>query len=855
MLLFFQFIGAPIQESLMFIFVIQLLVVFYALADFFLSGFRRKQALTIHELAWSLCIGIAVFFLVDYLALYFNYDLGKYFHKWLFVLSATALYFCFWLKRNGNENNLYKWIISMCHAALIPVWFVLSQEIYMILNQHDVFAGSPLAIFLFFILLTALQIIRSLRKERNAIEPETKAIASIANFYFPWMIAGLIAFTFYRPVVEAPMEMFEQANPALSIQQFYEFGKLPWLQTFSSHSGADFLTGFLYSMLNGFTGLSYHCYDFLVVVLYLVLLYYTVKNLTGNPYLAFFTVLIYPYISLLIPQYHNIMLIPLLILAATLNAPTFKNYFLLFSCLILMPLWRYDLGYGNIVALITSMFIFMLFRKDLRSSLPSLRKGFIYALILPIILFVIALLRNHQSILINIKDAVGYLNSAQAFGIKDLANEKNLVYLALYFIFPLVVAVCFFFALYRFIISARKEEKASFGNVAVIFLSVYYFANFHRGLIRHNLSEGWDTAFTSFAFFILTATVYDFLRTKNKTLQLAAASAFASLIIIHFKYPQPEFSKNNYYSELNSFIRNPVIASIENKKINRATVRSDFAKMEFDDLKQFLDKNIPPDATFLDFSNTPMLYLYLHRVTPNYFNQIPHTALNIYLQQRFLEELKNYKVPVVLFSNCPTQWWDNFDGVPNTYRHYLVAEYIYEHYRPYAIINHHAVWMEKDNKIFTESHPEYIKDTVSGQPKDQYLKYLPYVMGKSWPLVMNDTLSLFKKVSTASYNIDEKTPGLFILSVPVKNDEANYVLVKAKNLSGKRMEAHLGFGNNDQQEGGFSFFLKEDREEHVYLIRLSTQYDWYNGESNNFQLNVTDGKCEVTDISLMKGKL
>jgi hypothetical protein len=668
------------------------------------------------------------------------------------------------------------------------------------------------------------------------------------------LIVGLIAFTYYRPIVEAPVEMFEQANPALSIQQFYEFGKLPWLQTFSSHSGADFLTGFVYSILNGYAGLSYHCYDFIVVVLYVLLLYYTVQRLTGNGYLAFLSVMLYPYLSLLLPQYHNIMLLPLLILASTLNAPSAKKYFLLFSFLILMPLWRYDLGYGNIVALLASMFLFMIFRKEFRTNFPALRKGFLYALILPLILFVFVLIKNHQSIFINIKDALGYLNSGQAFGIKDLANEKNLVYYVHYFIFPGAVAVCFFFALYTLARSSKKEEKLPFGNVAVIFLSIYYFANFHRGLIRHNLAEGWDTAFTSFAFFIVTATVYDFLRTKNKTLQLAAVCAFASLIIVQFKYPQPELSKNNYYSGLSASIHAPVMAVISDVKIDRAPVKQDFAKETFSDLKEFLDKNISKDATFLDFSNTPMLYLYTHRQTPNYFNQIPHTAVNVYLQQRFLEEMKNYKIPVVLFSNSPVQWWDSFDGIPNTYRHYLIAEYIYKHYQPYAIINHHSVWMEKGSKLLSENHPEYTRDTVSEQPKDQQLKFLPYLMGKSYPVIINDTVALFKKVIATSSSIDEKNGGIYIFSEPVKNNEANYILIRAKNLSGKREDIHLSFGNSEQVNGSFSFFLKKDSDEHAYLIRLSTQYNWYNKENNNFHLNMSEGKCLVTEINLMKGR-
>ena len=132
-------------------------------------------------------------------------------------------------------------MILLRYVALIPLWFVLSEEIYMILNQHSIFSIAHSIIFILLLLITFLLIARSYRKESSALEQEPRAITAIASFYFPWMIVGLIAFTYYRPVVEAPVEMFEQANPALSIQQYYEFGKLPWLQNIQLAQRRGFL--------------------------------------------------------------------------------------------------------------------------------------------------------------------------------------------------------------------------------------------------------------------------------------------------------------------------------------------------------------------------------------------------------------------------------------------------------------------------------------------------------------------------------------------------------------------------------------------------------------------------------------
>ena len=35
------------------------------------------------------------------------------------------------------------------------------------------------------------------------------------------------------------------------------------------------------------------------------------------------------------------------------------------------------------------------------------------------------------------------------------------------------------------------------------------------------------------------------------------------------------------------------------------------------------------------------------------------------------------------------------DEVPNPMRHYLMAEYIYKHYKPFGVINHHSIWIHK----------------------------------------------------------------------------------------------------------------------------------------------------------------
>lgn len=53
-------------------------------------------------------------------------------------------------------------------------------------------------------------------------------------------------------------------------------------------------------------------------------------------------------------------------------------------------------------------------------------------------------------------------------------------------------------------------------------------------------------------------------------------------------------------------------------------------------------------------------------------------------------------MPVAFISNHPQNFWDNVDGVPNELRHVLIANWLYNNYAPFAIINHHSTWVKHD---------------------------------------------------------------------------------------------------------------------------------------------------------------
>jgi hypothetical protein len=125
----------------------------------------------------------------------------------------------------------------------------------------------------------------------------------------------------------------------------------------------------------------------------------------------------------------------------------------------------------------------------------------------------------------------------------------------------------------------------------------------------------------------------------------------------------------------------------------------DYENRKFSNFKKLIDEVLTDKQTFIDFTNTPMLYYFTGKISPSYFNQNPLTIHNDYLQKKFISDLKNYDTPFILFSNFPETWWDNAIGVPNTMRHYRMAEYFYNNYQPFIIVDSLCIWKRNDFKI------------------------------------------------------------------------------------------------------------------------------------------------------------
>lgn len=700
-LFFFQILGAELLPSIHLSLAILIVVIFGAV---FRSkwNFRNNDTFYLSLIVWIISLSFSLYFLQVQIFNFLGIVRPQSLPVFICVFSSVLLLYYFLLQRTQefNSNTVKGFIFITAPLAFLPLLSIVATELYMILNQHDIYVpGNRIIYFSLLLLLLVWMAFRNIQWKKNLAKTDTGSFQTLARVWFPAIAAGIAALATYRPIVPVNIDWFEDANRILPLQQWFDFGKIPFLDTFSSHAFSDFGPGILFSLLNGSNALGGFVYQFIVPVLVTIVLYYFVFRITQNGLIALFVVLFYPYSDFILPSYYNLIPLTILALLNIYRKQNTGNYIIFFLVLVLMIVWRIDLGSANLIAGIGGLLILCLATPNFTPDKSSLLKGLAVVVSGALTAFILVSIFYSGNIFSRLSEALGYMSSFQSYGLKDLSAVKNIEYYSLYFVLPFAVLLTAAYSFIKLRKNGDHQKSQSYLALSILFLSLFFFANFQRGLVRHTLAEQWDTALTSYGYFILTVGVFFNSRFKNnKTILFFIFITLSTLIVVNYKFSEPVLSKNNMYFSAKQEMHNAMTVRSLGMKVNRTPESPDIAST-YHELDAFLKNNFPDSSTFLDFSNSPMLYYYLHRTTPNYLCQIPHTAHNEKMQKFLLDGLSEYDIPVVVFSHVPGNFWDNLDGIPNSLRHYRISEYIYKHYQPFGILNSHSIWLRKDIKL------------------------------------------------------------------------------------------------------------------------------------------------------------
>jgi hypothetical protein len=348
--------------------------------------------------------------------------------------------------------------------------------------------------------------------------------------------------------------------------------------------------------------------------------------------------------------------------------------------------------------------------------------------------------------------------------------------------------------------------------------------------------EGSEFFISSFFYLILVLFIWDRLRKFNFSVWLVPV--IMTLVIFIFRFGE-DISIQSSFVQFEKAFQSNVVVQRQSQKVKRVIGSNDFANQNYADFKTFLDSNFDKSATFIDFSNTPMLYFYTGRKVPSYFNQYMQNGLTKYIQQENLKQISSMNIPVVLFSNAPEGWWDATDGVNNTIRYGLIADFIYRNYKPYGIFDKHDIWIKNSLKLPT---PKATDSSLVFSPKHYDLRYYPYLLAKSSDSSPKRTLfSDWKNVSEC-----------YLEPSPLYNRFENFVeITLAKQLSSKKLT--LSFAKDSIQLGTFSFRTVVSDQEVSYIIPVSAQYNWISFDCNKLAIFTKEGERVLAKrIQLLK---
>lgn len=653
--------------------------------------FIKSFELSIYHYAILICISVSAYFIVIDINDLAGYSKNPDFYLvvgGIFCLLAIILNL--FLKRHGGDKikTLAKLAQVLLPLMVLPLISVLKGEVFLICKANKL-ALNQVFVYVVLFLIMALWIYFRARRFNWQNTPAVYQI--LAKRYFPWLVVSLTTYTFYAHFAQYYDEVFESGNVYLPIMEYQLFGTISPFEKFNPHLLSDYFFGLIYTFFNGIRVSEVDLYDFLLNPISGLLYYYLLFYITRNPFVALFSVILFPYAEAFLPLGFCVGIIGVLALQRVISQPpALRNYILFFLTILIMIAWRIDIGYTAVLAMPILLFYYHYQDSNYKINWFILFKAIAILAVSSILIMAILSGLRGINYFTKLPYALHYFMSAQSYGYNTIGWTNLPGYKMHYFVFPAAVAVTLLVLALRFK-SYNLTKGQRLTVLSLIYCGVFYFVNFNRGLIRHSLIEWTDVFTSSFVYIIMAGLVYVFLKPYNQSVKFVAFCAIAFVMISNYRVPDTKGLKSTSEIMQLKLKRSTVpdlskVTSRVNAPANAGAIYKEFV--------DFIKANTAPDETFIDFSNKAMFYFYTQKETPSYFYQNPICSHNDFLQKQFISDLKDYKVPYLLFSTMGEYGFDIIDQVPNALRHYRMAEYFYNHYQPYVTLGRYVVWKQ-----------------------------------------------------------------------------------------------------------------------------------------------------------------
>lgn len=607
-------------------------------------------------------------------------------------------------KIDWNADKICKIInIFTVTFSLIPFCTSLYIEFIVWLNQRELFVIHLRRYYFIAIVLGLIvsAVIAWLCIKKN------KSINNWKTFAYPAIAFGYSCLWLQIPISkESSVELFENANFSILISDFLNFGDIPIIEHYGGHMMSAVWEAFIYAALNNdIEGAAFTPYSGYIATVIVVFFFLLVKCVWDED-AALGVALFFPFYNSI--SYWGLGIMVAIAAMAYVKKNTYIRACLFWLACIWCALYRLDLGFSFIVAGTLALAVYMFFSKNLNALKQLTISLGIWGAIGLCIWCSVCMVKDINPI--NRLFEFLYINlSNQNWAFAGIGDTSLTKFAFTYFFAPFISVMALLYLVFS------KKLKEELGNAKWVMIMVFgfsYLYNFSRGLTRHSLAENaLNVCLWSGLFFLSMF----FASIKENWKMFIPAFTICILVFTLFQ-SDSNFAENSIannavrhvgdYTEtwtLGQFADEEV-ADDEIPKTYWVQLRDDrevIKRVEWTaDLKKtiqgyqvLLDGLLDEDETFVDFINKTSIYPLLGRENPVYVSQSPLQLSGQFTQEEFVKEMKNIPLVLMPYDKENYRASEGLDDVPNSYRYYKVAEYIYQNYVPLCTYeNQYAVW-------------------------------------------------------------------------------------------------------------------------------------------------------------------
>ncbi|MEG2289461.1 MAG: hypothetical protein RSA29_15035 [Clostridium sp.] len=825
---------------------------------------------------WGLLISIplTLFFLTLQYKLKKEFNMEGFLGLYTFTVVVINLLIILWHNIIRKLNLDYNYSEKALQMSFVP--FLLSSgivsiliEIFNILNQHNIFIKGRVKIYIltYFILFL---ISASIYIYVNLIKQKWLYKFNMEFWYYIIIIISVVLVFAQIPLQSAiTTDYFEAANHGLAISEFFRYGKIPIVETFDAHMLKVQLSGHIFGLLNGYSLDAVFVPYFVYSNILLYTFIYMVFSKIFNRDFAFIFTLIFPiYLDKAITLYF-FGFITVLALIKAIKKQKVRNYFMYWISIGATCLYSLDVGMAFTVStLIIFVLVRILYKEKIRWKALAIT-GVVIAFIAGTTFSLMCIFKDINPIN-RIREFLSIALSNQNWAINGLGHTTLISFVTSYVVIPTTATFLFILILYKV-----KQNKDTIDMNKFIFMAtgfLVFLVNAPRGIIRHSLASHMNHVLL-YSLPIFIALAFTVLIKRNRY-KVFTVSYFLTLMVfggvLGAEIPVEQSLLDMTFKNYSSYEQ---FKGDFSKKATRVKLDNAMAELG-KSMKYTFDNIFEQDETYLDFTNQSLLYALTDREKPVYINQSPGLLNDVYSQEQFIEEVNN-STKRVSFALMPIDdgvLTLQLDGVKNSYKYYLVSEYISKNYTPLFKIKGFAIWCLNDeyeskvqrlNEFMENNKASGIKSDVElineyyGDPKllHRYdLMQVPYIWG-----------TYDEKNSAINCNNQSGVLDNVVLSngVPVIEDidltsidksTGNYIKVNGDSDNEGIFNVELGMVDKDSKFTtaiAYSFNIVKG-EDINYMLRVSSDFLWYLGNVNSIRVTSNTDMENVT-ISILKG--